>query len=164
MEAGVIVSCHCIDKAQRDLFYQFLHEQTRPVLEDDVEPDQVELFEALDNLDSPEYMKKHNDVILHMSWFIGGDDVWEEGELIINDLVCAGAYDVYMALSMDGGICSLMDSQGPIKSPFDKKRFKAIQYNDDFEPLFAFLDAQQAYDRGILKKFERDMQQPLDES
>lgn len=49
----------------------------------------------MDDLSSPDWMEKHEEMILHMRWWLGGGDVMAEMNATIDDLLCTGAFDIY---------------------------------------------------------------------
>lgn len=141
MEAALLVRCECRDSAQRDLFLRFLAEATRPILEEDVEPAQRATFAALDKTGYPEWLAAHGDHALQINWWLGGWDTDEEAQATLNDLLAAGAVDVYACLWFEGGSGMFVYSKdGDLKTLRGAAAELEDIADDDTEAVFALLD------------------------
>ncbi len=100
MEADLDVRCECKDTAQRDLFVRFLAKDTRPLLEDEVTPEERECFLVIDDIEYPHWLRPHGDKSLQASWQLEpySDDAMD----MLNDLVRAGAVNVQACITYDG--------------------------------------------------------------
>lgn len=112
MEAELSVVCDCGTENAQKLFSRFLHDETRPVLEEDVVEEERSVFNVLDECPPLEWFSFRGDRLLDCHWFIGGGDYFSETQQILRDLSRAGAVKVIGALWLDGEFNGLVTLDG----------------------------------------------------
>lgn len=104
MEAEIDVLCVIGDDNTKQNIQEFLTEETRPLLDIQVDSAYRDMFNVLDNLGSVEHSKMVGKDKLALSWFIGGRDWHTETTMTLKDLKSAGADKAIAVLWLDGHI------------------------------------------------------------
>jgi len=147
MEAEISVSFNLKSKNQAKLFSDYLTEETRPILPDDVaDLEHRELFIIIDDLASVEFIRADSTGKVELAWFIGGGDHISEIEFNFQTLGEAGASDLYGAIWLDGQLESIvgLSKLGQLKfldflNPDDVESFMD-ESSDIFEYLGKYKD------------------------
>lgn len=100
MEANCCIIFDMPNQTLRDKTAEFLTEGTRPIFEDEVEPDYRNLFNALEYTEYPEDLRKISDKTIHAYFFMGGD-FDEDISYFFNCLHKAGALHAIAAVEAD---------------------------------------------------------------
>jgi hypothetical protein len=104
MEAGLILRIECADTAQCDFTRLMLdNSNNRPLDEDDVEDEQRDWFAGLEDIEIPEYVEKKGNTTIEASWTLGGADMEEDVQDILNCLNQCGVHDAFGILEGDEG-------------------------------------------------------------
>lgn len=104
MEAGLILRIECADKDQRDFVYMMLDNSgDLPSDENDVDPKQRDCFTALEDIEIPEYVGKEGNTTIEATWTLGGTDIEEDVQDILNCLMKCNVQDTFGILEGDEG-------------------------------------------------------------
>ena len=104
MEAGLILRIECADTDQRDFIYFILDNSSNtPLDEDDVSLKQRDRFTALEDIEIPEYVGKKGNTTIEATWTLGGTDIEEDVQDILNCLMKCNVQDTFGILEGDEG-------------------------------------------------------------
>lgn len=102
MEADLFVLCRCIDAAQRQSFRRMLAESTRPLLEEDADESERDIFNRLEATEFPAYLENVGDDSLFVHWWLGSRYDIDEIPPDIDALLAVGAAAAHALLFIDG--------------------------------------------------------------
>ena len=94
----------CVNTLQRDFIQLILDESgNRPLFEDDVEEGQKPCFEALEDIEPAEAVRKKAGTTLYATWTIGGADWDDDVRVSLVSFKKSGVTDVYGVVEADEG-------------------------------------------------------------
>lgn len=133
MEANCCIIFDMPDQVLRDKAVEFLTEESRPVFEDEVEPQYRTLFNALEYTEYADDLRKVADKSIH-AYFLMGGDFDDDIRYFFDCLHKAGALIAIAAIEADEfeGLVH-MDAKGKIKTLGNayRKLMKFIDFSDD---------------------------------
>ncbi len=100
MEAELDARCSCDDIELRDVIISCLSIDG-PVFEEDVAPEYIEVFHALEYIDSPDDLIVTDDGVLNLSWMMKSVEFYEEACGLLLKLDKAGAVEVTGEIQAD---------------------------------------------------------------
>ncbi len=142
METSLMVISEYTSSKQRDVIVGLLSEETRPSFEDEVPIEYQTAFNIIDNLEYPDWLKKHTEKSIQMMWSLGGWDFEEETSASLKDLMSAGAENVIAYLSLEDDEHIFIMGEGGktvVINNWDKASLDAIDV-DDMESIFHYID------------------------
>lgn len=94
----------CVNTSQRDFVQIMLDDSgNRSLFEDDVEEGQQQWFEALEDIETAEEVRRKADATLYATWTIGGADWDDDVRETLKSLKKCGVTDVYGVVEADEG-------------------------------------------------------------
>jgi len=133
MEANCCIIFDMPNQTLRNKTADFLTEDSRPIFDDEVEPDYRDLFNALEYTEYPEDLRKVSDKTIHAYFFMGGN-FDEDVHYFFNCLHKAGALHAIAAVDADDyeGLIYL-DDNGNLNTLGNEYRkiMKFIDVTDD---------------------------------
>jgi hypothetical protein len=104
MEAGLILRIECTDIDQRDFVYLILDNSSNtPLSEDDFGLEQRDWFTALEDIEIAEYVGKKGNTTIEATWTLGGTDIEEDVQDILNCLMKCNVQDTFGIFKGDEG-------------------------------------------------------------
>lgn len=133
------------DEANRLKF--MLQDETRPILDDEVEPEHRDVFNILDELADVEWASVTNSRILNLWWRIDDRDSMDDTKFILSNLIRAGGLEARSILFFDGmpELYVVIDKRlklelKPLTSEKLESRLIDLQGDVSYETIFEFID------------------------
>ncbi len=111
MEAELAVVCALETPQMAELFKTFMDEDTRPILEDEVEEVYREIFNTIDEIQYAETTEIVDQNKLKLWFFVGGGDHYTEITFILDTLKKAGVKKLSAAVFMDGLLQGILKNE-----------------------------------------------------
>jgi hypothetical protein len=142
MEASLVLSLRCKDKPHRDFVHLMMSvDANRPLFEEDVAESERDWFNALEDIDSAEWVEKKGDHIIHAGWTIGGWDYEDDIQDIFAYLTAAGVEDVRVLIVGDECWYQLLWQKDGKLEKYDSWQGKELDVLfDEGEELMEVLD------------------------
>ncbi|PWK51741.1 hypothetical protein [Pleionea mediterranea] len=144
MEINLYIAAQFQSNKESKVIGEFLLEDTRPVLDDDVEDAaHVKWFNAIDEMEYPEAVEIIDNK-LNISFFLGGHDVEEDIDIITKGLKKCGPEKLAFVIWDGEELCDLSNLQdGKFKpaSNFDKSKFEKANDSDEIANIFDLLNS-----------------------
>lgn len=104
MEASLILSLRCNNQAHCDFIRLMMStDADRPLFEEDVAESERYWFNALEDIDSAEWVAVKGDDTVHAGWTIGGWDFEKDLQDTFGYLTAAGVDDIRAVIAGDEG-------------------------------------------------------------